>query len=367
MTRQCTRTNRDWLDHALKLPVRFAQVREDPLLDMEIVQRVRPNCRVLIIASGGCTVCALNTLGHIAELMVVDPNPAQIELAQFKLLIQREVSSLERYKLLGHEPMNPEDRWTKLAQLASENDLELQSIGPRRVLASRGLDFIGRYEMLFGEVSRRLEPDHANIVHLLQQENQAERIHTLGTMGDFVSRLRDTLHDVMDLSNLVELFGEEATRNRLQDFSSHFFERINWAISRLPTHSNHFLWQVLLNQTPASYSVPWPSMSLANRVPEIGFQECPIEDYLIKCEQEFDFIHLSNVLDWLTDEQARNLLSSTWNHLESGGYTLIRQLNSNLNIRELNDQFEWLIPDANEMLARDRSFFYRDLHLARRP
>lgn len=367
MTGQSIETNRIWLDTAVQLPIRFAQVREDPLLDMEVLRQAQPNCKALIIASGGCTACALNTLGRIAELVVVDPNPAQIKLAQLKLLIQREVTGFERYKLLGHEPMNPEHRWTRLAQIASENDLELQSIGPRHVLASRGLDFIGRYEMLFGEVSRRLEPDHENIVRLLKQENEVERILTLGTMVDFVSRLRDTLHDVMDLANLVELFGEEATQNRLQDFSSHFFGRINWAINRMPTHSNHFLWQVLLNRSPPHHTVPWLRMPLPDRVAQVEFHTCSIEEYLIKSEQTFNYIHLSNVLDWLTDEQARCLLSSTWNHLASGGYTLIRQLNSDLNIRGLNDQLEWLVPDANEMLARDRSFFYRNLHLARRP
>ena len=108
-------------------------------------------------------------------------------------------------------------------------------------------------------------------------------------------------------------------------------------------------------------------MPLPHRNVQMEFHECSVEDYLFKSEQTFNYIHLSNVLDWLTDEQARSLLSSTWNHLVSGGYTLIRQLNSDLNIRGLNDQFEWLIPDANEMLARDRSFFYRDLHLARKP
>ena len=367
MTNRSIESSEDWLDTALQLPVRFAQVREDPRLDSKIVQRARPNCRVLIIASGGCTVCALNTLEHIDEMVVVDPNPAQLQLAHLKLLIQRQVSVLERSSLLGHEPMDPEERWTKLARLTSENDADLQVLGPSRLVACRGLDFIGRYELVFGEVSRRLVADHGDIVNLLQQNDSKKRKRWLETRVDLVTHLQDTLHDVMDLANLIALFGKEATRNRLQDFSEHFFQRILWAITRLPTHSNHFLWQVLLNRSPPRYSVPWLSLSLPDRVPEIEFHECSIEDYLVTSEQTFDFIHLSNVLDWLSAEQARSLLASTWNRLASGGYTLIRQLNSNLNIPELNDQFEWLTQDANEMLAQDRSFFYRDLHLARKP
>ena len=367
MTNQSIASSRDWLDTALQLPVRFAQVREDPLLDMEIVRRARPNCRVLIIASGGCTVCALNTLEYIDEMVVVDPNPAQLELARFKLAIQRDVSEFERASLLGHAPMRSEERWAKLVRLARKSVVDLQTIGPRGFLASHGLDFIGRYEMVFGEIARRLAADHDDIVNLLLQNDRQERRCMLETKADFVARLRATLHEVLDLSNLVELFGEEATRNRLQDFSNHFFQRIKWAINRLPTHSNHYLWQVLLSRSPPQHSVPWMKMPLADRVPTVEFHECSIEGYLTKCKQQFDFIHLSNVLDWLSVEQAQCLLANTWNHLAPGGYTLIRQLNSNLEIPALNDQFEWLTEDANEMLARDRSFFYRNLHLARRP
>lgn len=367
MTNQSIEQSRNWLDIALQLPVRFAQVREDPLLDLEVLQRARLNCRALIIASGGCTVCALNTLKHIDEMVIVDPNRAQVALARLKLLIQRDVPASERASLLGHKPINSEERWTKLARLASENNIDLQDIGPSRFVASRGLDFIGRYEMVFGELSRRLAIDHHDtIVNLLRQNDLAKRKHLLDSADEFVNRLRDTLHDVMDLSNLVHLFGEQATRNRLQDFSEHFYQRILWAITRLPTQSNHFLWQVLLNRSPPRCSVPWLGMSFPEPAAKIEFHECSIEDFLTQSEQTFDYIHLSNVLDWLSNEQARSLLASTWNHLASGGYTLIRQLNSKLNIPSLNDQFEWLTQDANKMLAGDRSFFYRDLHLARR-
>lgn len=367
MTNKSIESGRDWLDSALQLPVRFAQVREDPLLDLEIVQRARPNCRVLIIASGGCTVCALNTLEHINEMVVVDPNPAQIELARLKLLLQRDATAPERISLLGHEPMSPEERWAKLAGLASENDIDLQDLGPDRFVARYGLDFIGRYEMVFGEVSRRLAMNHDDIVNLLLQNDPEKRRCMLENMVDFFNRIREVLHDVMELSNLIELFGEEATRNRQQDFSDHFFQRIKWALHQLPTQSNHFLWQVLLSRSPPHHSVPWLSMSLPTQASDIEFHHCSIEDYLVECEQTFDYIHLSNVLDWLTNEQARSLLASTWKRLGRGGYALIRQLNSNLNIPSLSDQFEWLTQDANNMLARDRSFFYRDLHLARKP
>ncbi|MCY3885086.1 MAG: DUF3419 family protein [Gammaproteobacteria bacterium] len=367
MTAKCEDTSRDWLEKALELPVRFAQVREDPLLDLDVVRRGRPNGKILIIASGGCTVCALNTVSKVDEMVVVDPNPSQISLARLKLFIQRNVSAIERAALLGHSLMGPDLRLAKLTELAEYCEVELETLGSSVLVAANGLDFIGRYEMVFGEVARRLATDHDDIARLLQQSCLKNRTKSLKAMRDFVLRLQEILDSIMSLFNLVELFGEEATRNRKQSFSQHFFQRILWAITQLPTDTNHFLWQVLLNRSPPHVSVPWLSMDIPDRRPTVTFHEKSIQAYLEECSQRFDYIHLSNVLDWLSDEQARNLLQDVWNRLNSGGFTLIRQLNSNLNIPELNSQFEWMTQEAAIMLKRDRSFFYRDLHLARKP
>jgi S-adenosylmethionine-diacylglycerol 3-amino-3-carboxypropyl transferase len=52
--------------------------------------------------------------------------------------------------------------------------------------------------------------------------------------------------------------------------------------------------------------------------------------------------------------------------LRPGGWTLIRQLNSTLDVPSLGERFDWLAGPAAELLRRDRSFFYRKLHLGRK-
>ena len=44
-----------WVCDATAWPVAFAQVREDPLLDMSVVDRLGSGAAVALIASGGCT------------------------------------------------------------------------------------------------------------------------------------------------------------------------------------------------------------------------------------------------------------------------------------------------------------------------
>jgi len=87
---------------------------------------------------------------------------------------------------------------------------------------------------------------------------------------------------------------------------------------------------------------------------------------LTQHKQSVDFVHLSNILDWLSREEARSILDLTWQALRPGGCTFIRQLNSNLDIPSLGSNFEWPKMSPADMLhKRDRSFFYRKLHLGR--
>src|SRR5213078_2896892 len=81
----------DWLEEAAALPVAFALVREDPLLDLDVLARAGPTARVLLVASGGCTAAALAAAPNVARLHLVDPNPAQLALCRLKLrLLQTE-------------------------------------------------------------------------------------------------------------------------------------------------------------------------------------------------------------------------------------------------------------------------------------
>ena len=80
----------------------------------------------------------------------------------------------------------------------------------------------------------------------------------------------------------------------------------------------------------------------------------------------FDFVHLSNILDWLDPDEARTTLGLARRALRPGGWTLVRQLNSTLDVERLGDGFEWHASRARRLHQADRSFFYRALHLGRR-
>ncbi|MGL4420635.1 MAG: DUF3419 family protein, partial [Gemmataceae bacterium] len=205
-----------WVAEAATLPIAFAQVREDPWLDAAIVRRRGPQSRVLMIASGGCTLAYLAATCPIASIHVVDPNPSQLALAQLKLHLLQTVPPAERFALLGHSPLAADVRQERLRSALHSLDLAEESLGPPDVWARLGPDHAGRYERVFAEWRRAMRPYRDALVELLEMTNpvvQAARVAATTELGQAFDA---AFQCVMDLPILVALFGEGATHNRVE-------------------------------------------------------------------------------------------------------------------------------------------------------
>lgn len=340
-----------WVTAAEKLPLAFAQVREDALLDLAVVQSFPRPPRVAMVASGGCTAATLAGSGAVESLHLVDPNPAQLTLSRLKLGLLVAAEPRTRFTLLGHAPMPEAERNQRLLEWLDRLELDAGKLGPMEMLARSGPDYAGRYEHVFLAVRDALGKTRSDLEAQLGLANP-----TLGQTLDAA------LAEVMALPNLVRLFGEEATRNPVMPFHRHFAERVRWALASLPAADNPYLWQMLLARYPARAGAPWLLADSPNSMPlvtlECGFMQTALEPR----REEFDFVHLSNILDWLAPERAAEALERSWKALRRGGCVLVRQLNSSLDIRALGPGFEWQVEGARALHERDRSFFYRALH-----
>lgn len=80
-----------------------------------------------------------------------------------------------------------------------------------------------------------------------------------------------------------------------------------------------------------------------------------------------DLIHLSNILDWLSASEAEATLHAAQRVMKPGGKVIIRQLNSTLEIPTLDSGLRWDAELGAAMERRDRSYFYPQIHVGRRP
>jgi len=340
------------LEKIAELPVAFAQVREDPLLDLECCRGLDENSSVVMIASGGDTVACLAGLS-LGRLVAVDMNPAQLALTRCKLHLADRFSRDEALAWLGHLPMSGKDRYVQLKAVLESLELPESALGPLDFVAEEGPDFSGRYERLFFELQSRFDPKRVG-----------EWLHQHRRPGP---ELEAAFDEVMALDHLILLFGPEATQNPLQPFSCHFAERSRIAIRQPMASENPFLWQLFLGRFPDGRFWDWLMQEKMEVKTQPEYVCAPMNEALIGMEaKSADFIHLSNILDWLDRDRATDLLANALRVLKPGGCTLIRQLNSSLNIPGLQSGFFWDEESSRQMVTRDRSFFYPQIHLGRK-
>jgi S-adenosylmethionine-diacylglycerol 3-amino-3-carboxypropyl transferase len=319
-----------WVLQAATLPVAFAQVREDPLLDMWVVGQLSSKARVVVVASGGCTAALLAAAPNIAWLHLVDPNPAQLALSRLKLRLLETSAPADRLALLGHSALPAAERQTRLDAELGAQSLASDVLGPPAFVGGVGPDYAGRYECVFTELRKSLDDQTDALAELLRLSDPAEQERRVAPATPLGCRLDAALDTVLALPNLVRLFGAEATKNPVEPFARHFARRLRHVLGTLPAGSNPYLWQMLLGRYPLDSVAPWLTTRAPRRWPRVTWAVSFMTEALAAAPASFDFVHLSNILDWLAPEKARATLELAWQALRPGGWTLIRQLNSTL-------------------------------------
>lgn len=357
----------DWAVQASRLPLAFAQVREDPQLDLEIISQLPDHPVIVMIASGGETAIQV-ARERPAQLHLVDMNPAQLAMTRLKLRLAETCSVAKSRSLLGHDSMDPSDRSVQLAQLTEQLGLPSDIFGPSEQIAAWGPDFSGRYERTFAELQRQLAPIASEIQRVLESSDKSFKATAFFEPHTECGQIFEAAFDsVMSLKNLVCLFGKEATQNPRQSFATHFAWRTRLSLSRPDRMQNPFLWQLLVGRFPPAAAYDWLLHSSKDQ-PIQAINPQLHSGRMVDVLQTFtsasvDLVHLSNILDWLSPDQANETLRCAFRVLKPGGRLILRQLNSTLCIPELDALLSWDLSLGNRMAENDRSFFYPAIYV----
>src|SRR5262249_14060440 len=164
---------------------------------------------------------------------------------------------------------------------------------------------VGRYERVFAQLRKELEPRAAEVAQLLalrDPQEQARRVRPPTPLGSAVG---EAFAAAMDLPVLVRLFCAAATRDRLEPCDRPFAQRTRHALATLPAAENPYLWQVLAGRYPPGAEAPWFGVPAPECLPEITWTTAFMIDALRRSPGSYDFVHLSNILDWLSPDEAR--------------------------------------------------------------
>ncbi|MBL8693327.1 MAG: DUF3419 family protein [Planctomycetes bacterium] len=307
-------------------PVQFAVVREDPLVDIAVVERTAAR-RALLPASGGCTAFELARRFPQIEITLIDPNPAQLALVQEKLQLLSGPAGAARH-----------------AKFNVGSD------------APRGLNQRGNFESLFRQLRLFLEEFVVSREELVCwfEGGTAEETRRWFSSRYWAVAFRLFFSDAL----LEAMFTNSATQHADPgSYPQYFRSAFERGLLRADARMNYFLHHVFLGRylaMPGAYPSYVDADLSGARVTlvQAGLEE--ISDF-----SPYDFVGLSNVLDWMPRERSMAILKRLRSTLRPGAAVLWRQLNNEVRHEEA------LLPEilldgslSPALLARDRSLFY---------
>ncbi|MCR9244889.1 MAG: BtaA family protein [bacterium] len=311
-------------------PLQFAVVREDPRVE-ESLLRERSAERALLIASGGCTALHLRARLPELRLTLVEPNPAQVQHVERKLAALRQNTrsefNIDDDRTDGLHECGNFERLFRL--LRAVLDLWVVSAAERRVrLADAAADWRDVIEHPYWPVA-------------------------------FSTAFADDL--------LVTMFGPDAVQHAEPgSYPGYFRRRIEAGLVAADRDRNPWLHHVLLGHyLPAA--VTWPPFLQEPPRDLEPFEVLPVTLLEVDSFAPYDFVQLSNVLDWMSETDCRALAGRLGTELRPGSRVLWRQLNDP---RDLVGHFESAFKFSEirdgQLTESERSLFYDAVHLGTR-
>lgn len=319
------------LNPPFKSELFYAVQNEDYQSELAVLDALgKDSARVLIIASSGENTLSLLTRPQVAQVVAVDLSPAQVHLCQLRIAALETLSRDEQLRLFGADPSHPQ-----AGDESARLDL-YQRIRPHLPDASRaywderrhheiafGVQHVGRNDTLMHDVQEALTT--AGLLHRPLEESDLEA-------------WLDVYRAVMSVAHMSEVFGlPEPVMVRLATLAPNVGACHFRAIRQPDAELNYFVTTALRNRyATATGETGYPlylqqegqdalrGLGIRNRLHlEAGnmIQQMPT---LVEQFGAFDLISISNIADWMSEEQITGIVQMALNALAPGGALLGR-------------------------------------------
>ena len=316
--------------------VQFAVVREDPMVEAELVRLTKAS-NVLLIASGGCTALTLQALFPNLQITLVDFNPAQLERVREKMSALRDIDAGAHHRRFNIGTSDPS-----------------------------GLNQNGNFESLFRglrEFIFDLVADQAEIRALFEEKDRLASVSEIL----FSSKYWSVAFDLYFSDSLLNaMFGPDATQHaETGSYPRYFRQLFEKGLTAAAAFDNYFLHHVFLGyylQRPDS--LPYYLLS-----PPTDYHFQMVEGTLDRVPElhRFDLISLSNIMDWMPLAEIAALIRHLQNEMKSGASVLYRQLNNYTDLSaQFGDSFAFNTALGVRFQEAERSLFYSSVHVGKR-
>jgi S-adenosylmethionine-diacylglycerol 3-amino-3-carboxypropyl transferase len=378
------------LDKAFALAFKglvYAQIWEDPVVDMEALA-IRPDSRVLTIASGGCNALSYLTADP-AAIVAVDLNTAHIALNRLKIAAVRHLPDHAHLRRLFAEADHPANVDTYRRLLAPHLDETTQRywegrdlVGRRRIagfshgIYKRGLlgNFIGLAHFLARLY--RIDPREILAADTLEEQRRVfdEKFAPIFERP-LVRWLTDQRASLFGLGIPPAQYDALAGGDHMADVLCRRLEKL---ACHFPVNDNYFAWQAFsrgYGRGPDHPLPPWLQeenfAALRERIGRLEVRHANFTDELARQpDASLDRYVLLDAQDWMDDAQLTRLWSEITRTARPEARVLFRTAaEPSLLPGRVPDailsRWDYAEADSRRFTAADRSSIYGGVHLYR--
>jgi S-adenosylmethionine-diacylglycerol 3-amino-3-carboxypropyl transferase len=296
----------------------FAQVREDPLLELDALAPAADQT-IVIVSSGGCT--ALSLLGRGAgEVIGCDLNVAQNHLVELKAAAVRSLGARDAAILLGAVMAKPVDRRALYRQLRGDLSEGARAYWDRRGRAvGKGVIAAGVTEKFMGFIARLVKlfihgPRRVRAL-LASPDLDAQRALYRSEWNN--RRWRALFRILLNRWVMSRTYDPAFFANvENPSFAKHFHRLAEHALTEIPVATNYFVQQLLTGAYPMGQGGAPPYLAddaetaARLRHGKLTLVDGALTDYLrTRPAASVDGYSLSNICEWLSPEQIDDLFA----------------------------------------------------------
>ncbi|MDQ4080658.1 MAG: BtaA family protein [Gemmatimonadota bacterium] len=347
-------------------PLMFAQVREDPSIEL---QALAPSLggTIAVVSSGGCT--ALSLVGAGAHrVAAVDVSRTQNHLVELKCATVRMLAASVATAFLGGHPM-PGQRRLRLYELLAPllTDAARAHWDRNENAINAGVLRAGRSERFIGLVAAAVEKlvvRKGGMTAMLEAESVAQQreIFRRYWAGWRWRVLFALLLNRWSMSRAYDSSFFEHTENR--SFARHFRGLAEHTLTEIPARSNYFLHEMLTGRYPVQEAGGVPPYltraavaRAADAADRLSLVDGSMTAYLRSCaDRSIDGFALSNICEWLDAREIDALFGQIARTATIGARVVFRNF---VGWTEVPQQWRSVIVErcgyGERLIQRDRS------------
>jgi S-adenosylmethionine-diacylglycerol 3-amino-3-carboxypropyl transferase len=325
---------RTTLADASDSPLMFAQVREDPCVEMQALAPALGGT-IVVVSSGGCTALSLLAAGA-RHVVGVDLSRAQNHLVELKSAAIRALERLDAIAFLGAQPM-PAVRRRRLYGVLSPLltnpartywDAHREAIERGALRAGKSERFIA----LVASLVARTVVRSGGVAALLDAESvDAQReIFRRSWAGWRWRTLFALLLNRWTFSRAYHPSFFDHVEN--PSFARHFRRLAERTLTEIPTRDNYFLHEMLTGRYPVReplgvppYLTPRGVGRAADAARTLSLVDGSMTEYLRSCRpRSIDGFALSNIGEWLDERGLEALFSEVARTARPGARVVFR-------------------------------------------